>query len=152
MIATAVDTIQRVDQWLWFARVAKSRTLAQALIARGKVRINRNRLEKPSATVKPGDVLTLTLGPTVRILEILSDRHRGADRRARRSCYIVTLRRRRLGPSLERAIRMRLLRRRLSGWTVPEGRQSASVGRPTNSKDARDRCDAAPPRQPRCLC
>ena len=63
MIATAVDTIQRVDQWLWFARVAKSRTLAQALIARGKVRINRNRLEKPSATVKPGDVLTLTLGP-----------------------------------------------------------------------------------------
>lgn len=72
MIATAVDTIQRVDQWLWFARVAKSRTLAQALIVRGKVRINRNRLDKPSATVKPGDVLTLTLGPTVRILEILA--------------------------------------------------------------------------------
>jgi ribosome-associated heat shock protein Hsp15 len=72
MIATAVDTIQRVDQWLWFARIAKSRTLAQALVARGKVRINRNRLEKPSATVKPGDVLTLTLGPTVRILEILA--------------------------------------------------------------------------------
>ena len=72
MIATAVDTIQRVDQWLWFARVAKSRTLAQALVARGKVRINRNRVDKPSATVKPGDVLTLTLGPTVRILEILA--------------------------------------------------------------------------------
>jgi ribosome-associated heat shock protein Hsp15 len=72
MMATAVDTIQRVDQWLWFARVAKSRTLAQALIARGKVRINRNRLEKPSATVKPGDILTLTLGPTVRVLEILA--------------------------------------------------------------------------------
>jgi ribosome-associated heat shock protein Hsp15 len=72
MIATAPDTIQRVDQWLWFARVAKSRTLAQALVARGKVRINRNRLEKPSATVKPGDVLTLTLGPTVRIFEVLA--------------------------------------------------------------------------------
>lgn len=61
---------QRIDQWLWFARVAKSRTLAQALIERGKVRINRERLEKPSQQVKPGDVVTVSLGPNVRVLEI----------------------------------------------------------------------------------
>ena len=72
MIDAAAGATQRVDQWLWFARIAKSRTLAQALVARGKVRINRTRIEKPSATVKPGDVLTLALGPTVRVLEILA--------------------------------------------------------------------------------
>jgi ribosome-associated heat shock protein Hsp15 len=69
---TGAGTIQRVDQWLWFARVAKSRTLAQALVARGKVRLNRSKIDKPSAAVKPGDVLTVTLGPQVRILEILA--------------------------------------------------------------------------------
>ena len=72
MIDAAAGATQRVDQWLWFARIAKSRTLAQALVARCKVRINRTRIEKPSATVKPGDVLTLALGPTVRVLEILA--------------------------------------------------------------------------------
>jgi len=63
-------TSQRVDQWLWFARIAKSRTLAQALIERGKVRINRVRLERSSQMVKPGDVITIALGPNVRVLEI----------------------------------------------------------------------------------
>lgn len=72
MTDAAAGATQRVDQWLWFARIAKSRTLAQALVARGKVRINRRRIEKPSTTVKPGDVLTLTLGPSVRVLEILA--------------------------------------------------------------------------------
>ncbi len=60
----------RVDQWLWFARIAKSRTLAQALIERGKVRINRVRIDKPSQQVKPGDVITIALGPRVRVLQI----------------------------------------------------------------------------------
>ena len=72
MIDAAAGATQRVYLWLWFARIAKSLTLAQALVARGKVRINRTRIEKPSATVKPGDVLTLALGPTVRVLEILA--------------------------------------------------------------------------------
>jgi ribosome-associated heat shock protein Hsp15 len=62
---------QRVDRWLWFARIAKSRTLAQALIERGKVRVNRLKIGKASTIVKPGDVLTLSLGPRVVSVEIL---------------------------------------------------------------------------------
>ncbi len=62
---------QRIDQWLWFARIAKSRTLAQVLIGRGKVRVNRLKIDKTSMTVKPGDVLTLSLGPRVISIEIL---------------------------------------------------------------------------------
>jgi ribosome-associated heat shock protein Hsp15 len=70
MAEAAVASSQRVDQWLWFARIAKSRTLAQALVSRGKVRLNRIKIDKPSMPVKPGDVLTLTLGPRVLSLEI----------------------------------------------------------------------------------
>lgn len=70
--ADAASSAQRIDQWLWFARIVKSRTLAQALIERGKVRLNRNRIEKTSQSVKAGDVLTISLGPKVRIVQVVA--------------------------------------------------------------------------------
>jgi len=79
-----VSSSQRVDQWLWFARIMKSRTLAQDLIARGKVRLNRTKIDKPSTLVKPGDVLTLVVGTAVRSLEVLAiGRRRGPAAEAR---------------------------------------------------------------------
>jgi ribosome-associated heat shock protein Hsp15 len=60
----------RLDKWLWFARVVKSRTLAAALVGEGKVRLNRERTTKPSQMVRVGDVLTISVGPRVRILEV----------------------------------------------------------------------------------
>jgi ribosome-associated heat shock protein Hsp15 len=65
-----LTTSQRLDQWLWFARVTKSRTLAQALIERGKVRVNRDKAGRPSQLLKAGDVITMSLGPKVRILAV----------------------------------------------------------------------------------
>lgn len=67
---------QRLDQWLWFARIAKSRTLAQALIDRGKVRLNKEKVDKPSQKLKPSDTLTISLGPKVRILKVLGTAQR----------------------------------------------------------------------------
>ena len=61
---------QRIDKWLWFARVIKTRTLAADLVTAGKVRLNRTRVEKPSQIVKAGDVLTIAIGTRVRILEV----------------------------------------------------------------------------------
>jgi len=61
---------QRIDLWLWHARFAKTRSLAQALIGRGKVRINRVRIQKAAQMVKRGDVVTLSLGPRIRVIEI----------------------------------------------------------------------------------
>lgn len=61
---------QRLDKWLWFARVLKSRTQAAALVSDGKVRINRVRALKPSQSVRPGDVLTITLRGDVRVLKV----------------------------------------------------------------------------------
>lgn len=68
----AQATVQRIDKWLWFTRLIKSRTLAAGLVAEGKVRLNRLRVEKPSQTVKPGDVLTIALGTRVRVIEVVA--------------------------------------------------------------------------------
>ena len=65
-------TSQRVDRWLWFVRLVKSRTLAAGLVTDGRVRINRTKTEKPSQTVKPGDVLTVTVGPRLRIYKVVA--------------------------------------------------------------------------------
>jgi ribosome-associated heat shock protein Hsp15 len=61
---------QRLDKWLWFARVVKSRTLASSLVVAGKIRVNRDKASKPSQTVKKGDVITFVAGRTVRVLEV----------------------------------------------------------------------------------
>lgn len=63
---------QRLDKWLWFARVIKTRTLAAGLVTDGHVRVNRERIVKPSQTVRPGDVITVAVGPRVRILEVVA--------------------------------------------------------------------------------
>lgn len=69
-------TAQRLDKWLWYTRVVKSRTLAGALIERGKVRVNRGKVSKASHTVKPGDVITATVSRKVRILKVVALGHR----------------------------------------------------------------------------
>lgn len=61
---------RRLDRWLWFARVVKSRTMAAELIENGRVRINRQKTTKPSQIVKPGDVLTIMVAERIRILEV----------------------------------------------------------------------------------
>jgi hypothetical protein len=48
---------QRLDKWLWFARVARTRSLAARLVAEGHVRLNARRIETPARGVGPGDVL-----------------------------------------------------------------------------------------------
>ncbi|MEX6506982.1 RNA-binding S4 domain-containing protein [Jiella sp. M17.18] len=69
--ASAPGGGQRVDRWLFFARVAKSRTLAQKLVQSGAVRINREKTDNAARIVRPGDVLTLSLGGRVRVLKVL---------------------------------------------------------------------------------
>jgi ribosome-associated heat shock protein Hsp15 len=71
-VAVESKEAQRIDKWLWFARIVKSRTLAAGLVAQGKIRINRVRTEKPSQVVKPGDVVTSSAQRTVRIFRVLA--------------------------------------------------------------------------------
>jgi ribosome-associated heat shock protein Hsp15 len=75
---------QRVDKWLWFARIVKSRTLAAKLVSEGRVRVNSIRIETPARTVGPGDVLTVALEREVKVLRILANAdHRGPYTEAR---------------------------------------------------------------------
>ena len=60
----------RLDKWLWHARFAKSRGLAAKLITEKGVRVNGTRAAKPSAAVRPGDVLTFVLGVHVRVIRV----------------------------------------------------------------------------------
>lgn len=62
---------QRLDKWLWYARVLKTRSLAAALVSRGRVRVNRERTQKPSHIVRPGDVVTASVGRDVRVLKVV---------------------------------------------------------------------------------
>ena len=62
---------QRIDRWLWHARVVKTRELAKALVEGGHVRVDRERETKAGAAVKVGQVLTVTLPARVRVLRIL---------------------------------------------------------------------------------
>jgi len=61
---------QRLDKWLWFARFAKTRTLAARLVEDGKVRVNREKILKPAQTVRAGDVITAAVGGRVRVVKI----------------------------------------------------------------------------------
>ncbi|MGA7326619.1 MAG: RNA-binding S4 domain-containing protein [Rhodomicrobium sp.] len=64
------QTEQRLDKWLWYARIAKTRGVAARLIEDGCIRVNRQRVLKASASVKCGDVLTASLYGRVRLIEI----------------------------------------------------------------------------------
>lgn len=67
---------QRVDVWLWRARLFKTRSLATKTVAAGQVRLTSGgqtrRLTKPSALVRGGDTLTLPVNRMIVRLEILA--------------------------------------------------------------------------------
>jgi len=53
------DDRQRLDKWLWFARFARTRSLAARLAAEGFVRVNGLRAENPAKGLAVGDVVTV---------------------------------------------------------------------------------------------
>lgn len=61
---------QRLDKWLWHARVVKTRTLATALVTSGHVRVNRTKVGKPSQMVRAGDVVTVAVRDRILVLQI----------------------------------------------------------------------------------
>jgi ribosome-associated heat shock protein Hsp15 len=68
-LASALDR-QRIDKWLWHARVVRTRSAAAALAASGHVRVNGQRIDAPSRAVRLGDVVTVALDRTVRVLKV----------------------------------------------------------------------------------
>ncbi|RLQ89581.1 RNA-binding S4 domain-containing protein [Notoacmeibacter ruber] len=78
---------QRVDRWLFFARITKSRTLAQKLCEAGHVRINRAKAKSGAKPVSIGDVLTISLSSGVRVLRVTDPGERRGPTREARMLY-----------------------------------------------------------------
>ena len=78
---------QRLDKWLWHARVVKARTSAAALVASGHVRINGTRETAPGHALKLGDVVTIGLDRSVRVLKVAAFAERRGDAVAARVLY-----------------------------------------------------------------
>ncbi|MFL6765923.1 MAG: RNA-binding S4 domain-containing protein [Sphingomicrobium sp.] len=77
----------RIDRFLFFIRLVKSRTLAQAVIATGHVRIDGRRVQKPNDEVRVGSTIALPLHDRVRILRVLALPVRRGPAPEARACY-----------------------------------------------------------------
>jgi ribosome-associated heat shock protein Hsp15 len=63
------DDGHRLDKWLWYCRFYKTRSLASAAIAGGKVHLNAERV-KPAHRVRAGDRLSLSMEGIVAEFEV----------------------------------------------------------------------------------
>src|SRR5271157_3054053 len=68
--APAEPERQRVDRWLWHARLVRTRSAAAALTSAGYVRVNGARVDAPGRMVRLGDVITVALDHAVRVLRV----------------------------------------------------------------------------------
>lgn len=82
---------QRLDKWLWQARFFKTRTLAAKFVSDGHVRITRgeatNRADKPSAAIRPGDIIVFTRNERLRVIHILACAERRGPASEAQSLY-----------------------------------------------------------------
>ena len=81
------DDRQRIDKWLWHARLVRTRSAAAALAASGHVRLNGARIAAPAKPVKPGDVVTIALDARVRVLKVTGFAPRRGAAEAGRALY-----------------------------------------------------------------
>jgi ribosome-associated heat shock protein Hsp15 len=77
----------RIDRFLFFIRLVKSRTLAQALVETGHIRVDGKRVEKPSEEVRAGSIVALPLRGQVRVLKVLALPSRRGPSPEARACY-----------------------------------------------------------------
>jgi ribosome-associated heat shock protein Hsp15 len=77
----------RVDRFLHCIRLVRSRTLAQALIETGHLRIDGKRVEKSSEDVRVGSIVALPIRGQVRVLKVLSLPTRRGPASEARLCY-----------------------------------------------------------------
>jgi ribosome-associated heat shock protein Hsp15 len=81
------DDRQRIDKWLWHARIVRTRSAAAALAASGHVRVNGARVEAPAKPVRAGDVVTIALDARVRVLKVTGFALRRGDAAAGQALY-----------------------------------------------------------------
>lgn len=66
----------RLDRFLWFARLAKTRSDAQAIAERGTLRLDGRRIERSAAAVRVGSIIVFPQHGRVRALRVEALPHR----------------------------------------------------------------------------
>lgn len=77
----------RLDKFLWYIRLAKTRSLAQALAEQGRLRIDGRVIDRAHAAVKVGDILSFALHGRVRVIRVLALPARRGPPAEARLCY-----------------------------------------------------------------
>ncbi|HZP77991.1 MAG TPA: RNA-binding S4 domain-containing protein [Pseudolabrys sp.] len=85
--ATAPAGRQRIDKWLWHARMVRTRSAAAALTQAGHVRLNGQRIAAASQIVRLGDVVTLALDRGVRVVRVCGFVERRGSADSARALY-----------------------------------------------------------------
>ena len=78
---------QRLDKWLWCARLTRTRSGAARLVEAGKVRINGARALKPSRLIQAGDVVTATSLGKLTVFRVLGSAERRGPASLARTLY-----------------------------------------------------------------
>ncbi len=77
----------RLDKLLWYLRFTKSRSLAQATIEAGHIRLNRRRVDRPAQRIAVGVILVLPVPAGIRVIEILALPDRRGPAAEASTCY-----------------------------------------------------------------
>ena len=77
----------RIDRLLCYLRFARTRSAAHKLVDEGHIRRNGERVTRCSRDIIEGDILTLPLGKSVKLVEILTLPERRGPPREAQACY-----------------------------------------------------------------
>ena len=77
----------RIDKYLWYTRLAKTRSAAQAMAERGIMRVNGRRVERAHSAVRVGDLITLAQNDIIRVVRILDLPARRGTATEAHACY-----------------------------------------------------------------
>ncbi len=83
----APNTTMRLDRFLWWVRLAKTREVAQGLAEQGTLRLNGRRIERAAVPVRCNDTITFLHGGRVRAVRVLALPHRRGPAPEARACY-----------------------------------------------------------------
>lgn len=86
VLTEALDR-QRLDKWLWHARMVRTRSNAAALIEAGHVRVNGGRATAASHLLRVGDVVTLALDRSIRVVCVTAFNERRGNASEGRALY-----------------------------------------------------------------
>lgn len=78
----------RLDKLLWYLRFARSRSIAQAMVAAGHIRVAGRRVTRASAAVHAGETLVLPVGERIEVIRLLTLPQRRGPAPEAQACYV----------------------------------------------------------------